>query len=141
MSKKIALHLFLVFGVATLSNPSSATAKADDAVSLRCSHRSGHGNSFEDEVDKITINIREQKIRFWASKRNDGWSFGNVTKRPLTEVTSISLNSDGVIDGTGHNFFVASAFRFAQKDGRFQWVWIGGAGGVYQLEYNCWRIN
>lgn len=141
MKKKIALRLLLVFEVAILMEPSSALAKPDDVVELRCAYRSGHGASFEDEVDRVTINLLEQKIRLWVSKINDGWSFGNVTTPPFKQATSLGLDSNGVIDGTGHTFFVASAFRYAQKDGRFQWVWIGGAGGVFQLEYNCWRIG
>jgi hypothetical protein len=141
MKKKIVLRLLLVFEVAILMEPSSALAKPDDVVELRCSYKSGHGSSIlEDEVDRITINLSEQKIRLWVSKKNDGFSFGNV-KSPLKAVTSLNLDSNGVIDGTGHDAFGPSAFRYAQKDGRFQWVWIGGNGNVYQLEYNCWRID
>lgn len=141
MKKGIALHLLLAFEAATLMDPSSALAKPDDVVELRCSYRSGHGASFEDEVDRVTINFLEQKIRLWVSKRNDGFSFGNVPKPPLKGVTSLSLDPYGVIDGTAHDIFGPSAFRYAQKDGRFQWIWIGGNGNVYQLEYNCWRIG
>ena len=101
-------------------------------------------NSFEREVDRVTINLASQSIKLWATKRNDGWTFANGVSKYATEdmkeVTSLRLYKDGGVDGTGHNFFVSAAFRYSQKDGRLQWVWIAGAGGVSQMEFNCWRI-
>ena len=129
---------------AVLISNSAAIWATDDLLELRCSYRGGVSNSFEREVDRVTINLASQSIKLWATKRNDGWTFANggsddnfVYKK---EVTSLRLSKDGGVDGTGHNFFVSAAFRYSQKDGRLQWVWIAGAGNVSQMEFNCWRI-
>ena len=129
---------------AILISNSAAIWATDDLLELRCSYRGGVSNSFEREVDRVTINLTSQSIKLWATKRNDGWTFANGVSKYATEdmkeVTSLRLYKDGGVDGTGHNFFVSAAFRYSQKDGRFQWVWIAGAGGVSQMEFNCWRI-
>lgn len=141
LSEGILSALLLLSGAHARAEPASVLAKADDTVELRCSYRGGSGTSFEDETDRVTINLLEQNIKLWVSKRNDGWYFRNVVTPLGKEVTSLNLDSNGVIDGVGRNFFVSSIFRYAQKDGRFQWIWVGGSGNVYQLEFNCWRIG
>ena len=129
---------------AILLSNSAAIWATDALLELRCSYRGGVSNSFEREVDRVTINLASQSIKLWATKRNDGWTFANGGSDDIfpykKEVTSLRLYKDGGVDGTGHNFFVSAAFRYSQKDGRFQWVWIAGAGGVSQMEFNCWRI-
>jgi len=144
MENRIAFYVLVAVQVTVAMGSSVAIGASDDLLELRCSHRSGVGKSFEQEVDRVPINPGAQRIRFWASKKDDGWQFGNSGSDdifPYKEVTSLRLHPDGVIDGTGHNFFVSTAFRYSQKDGRLQWVWIGGAGSVYQMEFNCWRIR
>lgn len=143
MKKLIAAYFLLAFGVTTLIQPSRSFARADDVVELRCAHRKGHSANREEEVNAVTINLPKQEIRLWITEKDDGWVFGNFANSFLEKrvATSLQRDSRGVIDGTGHNYFVAAAFRYEQKDGRFLWVWIGGSGTVYQLEYNCWRID
>jgi hypothetical protein len=144
MANRVALCVLVAVQVMAIMGCSVAVGASANSLELRCIHQSGVGRSFEQEVDRVTINPAEQKIRFWASKRDDGWQFGNGGSEdifPYKETTSLRLHPDGVIDGTGHNFFVSAAFRYSQEDGRLQWVWIGGAGGVYQMEFNCRRIN
>lgn len=143
MKNFIAASFLLAFEVTPLVEPSNALAKAGDVVELRCEHRKGHSPNREEEVNAVTINLPKQEIQLWISEKDDGWLFGNfanslVEKR---EVTSLRRDSKGVIDGTGHNYFAAAAFRYEPKEGRFLWVWIGGSGTVYQLEYNCWAIG
>ena len=129
---------------AILITNSAAIWATDALLELRCSYRGGVSNSFEREVDRVTINLASQSIKLWATKRNDGWTFANGGSDDIfpykKEVTSLRLYKDGGVDGTGHNSFVSAAFRYSQKDGRLQWVWIAGAGNVSQMEFNCWRI-
>ncbi len=142
MANRIAFYVLVAFQVTAVMGSSDAIGASDDLLELRCSHRSGVGASFEQEVDRVTINLGAQEIRFWVSKKDDGWEFKNRESPPYKEVTSLTLYpDDGIVDGTGHNFFVSAAFRYSQKDGRLQWVWIGGGGGVFRMEFNCWRIK
>jgi hypothetical protein len=142
MANRIGFYALAAVLVAAVMGSSVAIGASDEPIELRCSHRSGKGASFEHEVDRVTIYPRAQKIRFWVSKKDDGWEFGNRgSDQGNKQVTSLSLYPDGVIDGTGHNLLVSAAFRYSQKDGRLQWVWIGGGGGVFQMEFNCWRIK
>lgn len=144
MLMRITSYIFATIGGLILIANSAAIWATDDLLELRCSYRGGVSNSFEREVDRVTINLASQSIKLWATKKNDGWQFANGGSDDIfpykKEVTSLRLYKDGGVDGTGHNFFVSAAFRYSQKDGRLQWVWIAGAGNVSQMEFNCWRI-
>jgi hypothetical protein len=142
MKTRIGFYALAAFHAIVFTSTPSAFAAPDKTIELKCQHRSGEGASFEREVDTVTIDPRAQKIRLWVSKKNDGWEFGNSGHDLLSkEVTSLTVFPDGVIDGTGHNYYVSAAFRFSEKDGRFQWVWIGGGGGVFEMEFNCRRTH
>jgi hypothetical protein len=131
-----AVHAIAITGTSSAFGASAAP------IELKCQHRSGEGASFEREVDRVSIYPDAQKIRFWVSTKNDGWVYENKQSDLFgKEVTALSVFPDGVIDGTAHNFFVSAAFRYSQEDGRLQWLWIGGGGGVFELEFNCWRIH
>jgi len=122
----------------------TAVEVSDDLIDLRCSCRSGTGSSFQSEVDRVTINLAAETIRFWVSRMDDGWVYANRKVDdtfPYKEVTSLWRDSRDVIDGTGHTPYVSAAFRYSQEDGRLQWIWIAGAGGIFQMEFNCWRIK
>ncbi len=144
MLMRITSYIFATIGGLILITNSAAIWATDDLLELRCSYRGGVSNSFEREVDRVTINLASQSIKLWATKKNDGWQFANGGSDDIfpykKEVTSLRLYKDGGVDGTGHNSFVSAAFRYSQKDGRLQWVWIAGAGNVSQMEFNCWRI-
>ena len=118
MTNRIAFYALVAVQVTAVMGSSVAIGATDDLLELRCSHRSGVGSSFEQEVDRVTINPGAQEIRLWASKKDDGWQFGNRGSDdifPYKEVTSLRLHPDGVIDGIGHNFFVSAAFRYSQR--------------------------
>jgi cell division protein FtsW (lipid II flippase) len=142
MKNVYVLVLIIIVVLTICLKPSYVIASPDNVVELQCTHLSGNSTNKQNEIDKITLDIKNQKVKLWMSKKDDGWKYTNDSSIP-TDKKSASLIafSDGVISGTGHNYYVSSAFQYSPKESRFLWVWIEGSGNIYKMEYNCREIK